>query len=111
MSHTSTRNRSLRAAQKARRRERLAAIDLGAADTRKQPHGTARKDVFVPRTVRATNHPRRNKGYRRWKRSEAVKAQEAIATRQAENRERLAGMKARGEPLPGQRPGIETVRK
>lgn len=100
-----------RTLQKQRRRERLAAIDLGAPDTRKQPHGTARKDVFVSRTVRATNHPRRSPGWRRWKRSEAIKAQEAAAKRIADNRTRLAEMKAKGVPLPGQKPNPATVRK
>lgn len=103
---TATRN-----AQKARRRARLAAIDLGHPDTRKQPVGVSRKDVFVTRTVRKCNHPRRDKGWRRSKRNEADMAQEALLNRQAENRARLAQLRMEGKPLPGQRLNPATVRK
>lgn len=119
---------AVRAAQKAARSARFAQRDAHRtsalyeseggklpgerpSDPTRGPRGTHCAAPFVTRTVRASNHPRRDKGYRRWKRDKAVKQQEAANERIAANQLRLAGLRAKGEPLPGQRPNPATVLK
>ena len=119
---------AVRAAQKAARAARFAQRDAHRtsalyeseggklpgerpSDPTRGPRGTHCATPFVTRTVRKFNHPRRDEGYRRRKRDEAVKQQEAANERIAANQLRLAGLRAKGESLPGQRPNPATVRK
>lgn len=111
---------SVRQEQKLRRRAKLKQRDhhrdplvtVGRPlDPTRAAKGYVEKRPYVRRTVRAENHPRRDPGYRRHKRVQAVLDQERLDNQRADNRTRLAILRMEGKPLPGQKPNPATVRK